>query len=198
VTRPGTVEDVPADRSSDGISLRKSPQPGPSGEDAEVGRFRQGTPASQWALTRYLAGRAIAESVGRTLLVLALIVLVVAALSWIGHLRLLAALLLVVAVVVLLVRMVVMAVLRRLTAVRNSHPLEERLLALVRETRGDVHRELRRVGLPSHTVTLPLLAARLLRRRSRQPTLERLRAFRVDNVVPRSRVDELHLILRNR
>jgi hypothetical protein len=61
-----------------------------------------------------------------------------------------------------------------------------------------VHRELRRVGLPSHTLTLPLLAVRLLRRNSRGATLERLRSFRLDNVVPAGRVDELHLLLRRR
>jgi hypothetical protein len=192
---------VDRERGSDGISLRKQPRPRPSGAsaaDAEVGEFRQGTAASQWALSRYLAGRAIAEAVGRALLVLALVVLVVAAASWAGHVRVLAVLLLVLAVVVLLMRVALLAVLRRLTAFRGVHPAEERLVALVRDTRGDVHRELRRVGLPSRTLTLPLLAVRLLRRRSRGPTMDRLRLFRLDNVVPRSRVDELHLLMRDR
>lgn len=186
---------------SEGISLRKQPQAGPAGASAagaQVGEFRQGTPASQWALSRYLAGRAIAEAVGRTLLLLALVVLVVAAACWAGHIRVLAVLLLLVAVVVLLMRVALLAVLRRLTAFRRVHPGEQRLVALVRDTRGDVHRELRRVGLPSRTLTLPLLAVRLLRRRSRGPTMERLRLFRLDNVVPRSRVDELHLLMRDR
>lgn len=188
------------ERSSRPISLRKSPlRSSPAdAQTIEVGSFRQGTPVSQWALARYLAGRAIAESVGRTLLVLALVVLVVAAVCWSAHVRVLAILLLVVAVAVLLMRVALLAVLRRLTAFRRYHPLEERLVALVRDTRGDVHRELKRVGLPSTTVTLPLLAVRLLRSRTRGATLERLRLFRLDNVVPRARVDELHLLLRNR
>jgi hypothetical protein len=186
------------------VSLRKPGRGTPSGagpiepDSVEVGSFRPGSPASQWALTRYLAGRAIAESVGRTLLLVALVLLGAAALCWVGHLRVPAVLLLLVAVIVLIMRLAVITLLRRLTAFRSYHPLEERLVTLVRQTRGDVYRELRRVGLPSHTLTLPLLAVRLLRRRTRKPTLERLRAFRVDNVVPRARVDELHLLLRSR
>jgi hypothetical protein len=185
---------------SEPVSLRKSPRLGSWNPrvGAEIGAFRQGTPTSRWALTRYLAGRAIAEAVGRTLLVMALVVLVLGAVCWAGHLRLVAALLFVVAVAVLLMRVALLAVLRRLTAFRQYHPLEERLVALVRETRGDVHRELRRLGLPSRTLTLPLLAVRLLRRRSRGATLERLSDFRIEHVVPAARVDELHLLLRSR
>jgi hypothetical protein len=192
---------VHAEPGSEPVSLSKTPRPGswnPRVGDAEIGAFRQGTPASRWALTRYLAGRAIAEAVGRTLLVIALVVLVLGAACWAGHLRVVAALLFVVAVGVLLMRVALLAVLRRLTAFRQYHPLEERLVALVRETRGDVHRELRRLGLPSRTLTLPLLAVRLLRRRSRGATLERLSDFRIEHVVPAARVDELHLLLRSR
>jgi hypothetical protein len=181
--------------------LRKDPSTAPSGASStnfEVGAFRPGTPASQAALARYLTGRAIAESVGRALLLVALLVLVVAALCWAAHLRVPGVLLLVVAVVVLLMRVAVLALLRRITAFRGYHPLEERLVALVRDTRVDVHRELRRLGLPSRTLTLPLLAVRFLRRRQRGPTLERLRQFRIERVVPASRIDELHLLLRRR
>jgi hypothetical protein len=183
------------------VSLRKQPRASRSSSAApevEVGSFPQGSAVSQWALARYLAGRAIAESVGRSLLVVALLLLVVAAACWAGSVKVVAVLLLLVAVFVLVMRVALLAVLRRLTSFRRYHPLEERLVAMVRETRGDVHRELRRIGLPSHTVTLPLLAVRLLRRRTRGPALERLRLFRIDNVVPRARVDELHLLLRSR
>ena len=55
-------------------------------------------------------------------------------------------------------------------------------------------RELRRLGLPSHTVTLPLLAFRLVGRR-RARTLEQLRDFDVDRAVPPARIDEMHMLL---
>ena len=46
-------------------------QPGSESYSAEVGDFRQGSPLSQWALGRYLVGRALTESVGNALLVVA-------------------------------------------------------------------------------------------------------------------------------
>jgi len=66
----------------------------------------------------------------------------------------------------------------------------------VSDTHGDVLRELRRLGLPSHLWTLPLLALRLAGRR-RAETFERLRAFDIDRAVPKARLDELHLLLRD-
>ncbi len=168
-----------------------------AGEIGEVGEFRQGSPLSQWALARYLVGRAIGESVGRTLLLVAVVVLALAALSqWGLHITFLTVVLVALAVIVLLVRWVVLSVLRRLTAADRYGPLESRLRELVSDTRGDVLKELRRVGLPSHTVTLPLLALRLAGRR-RKATLDRLRGFDIDRAVPKARLDELHLLLRD-
>ena len=57
-------------------------------------------------------------------------------------------------------------------------------------------RELRRIGLPGRVWTLPLLAFRLFSSRRRQDTLARLRTFQVERAVPRARLDELHLVLR--
>jgi hypothetical protein len=173
----------------------------PSGEDVwfaadEVGEFRPGSPVSRWALARYLVGRAIAESVSRTLLVAALVLLAVAAaVQWGLHLTFLTVLLVLAALFVLVLRSVLRAVLRRLTAADHYGPIETRLRELVSETRADVLREMRRVGLPSHTITLPLLAVRLLGRRRRQ-TVDRMRRFEVDRAVPKVRLDELHLLLR--
>jgi hypothetical protein len=162
----------------------------------DVGSFEQGTAASRWALARYLVGRAIGESLSRSLLVLALVVLVLAGLlEWAGS-TFWAVVIAVLALAVLAMRGVLGAVLRRLTATEVYGPVEQRLRALVKDTRRDVLAELRRTGLPGRTWTLPLLALRLLRRRRRPDTLERLRSFRVDNVVPAARVDELHLMLR--
>ena len=68
--------------------------------------------------------------------------------------------------------------------------------ALVDDTRADVLRELRRIGLPGRVLTLPLLGFRLLSRRRRRDTLDRLRTFQADRAVPKARLDELHLLLR--
>jgi hypothetical protein len=87
--------------------------------------------------------------------------------------------------------------LRRLTEADRYGQLETRLRALVSDTRGDVLRELRRVGLPSHTVTLPLLAIRLIGKR-RKPTLARMREFDITRAVPKARLDELHMLLGGR
>jgi hypothetical protein len=168
------------------------------GVDAgDVGSFEQGTAGSRWALARYLVGRAIGESLSRSLLVVAVVVLVVAGLiEWAGS-TFWAVVIVVLALGVLTLRAALGAVLRRLTAAALYGPVEDRLRAIVKDTRRDVLAELRRTGLPGRTWTLPLLALRLLRRRRRAETLTRLRAFRVDNVVPSARVDELHLLLRN-
>jgi hypothetical protein len=162
----------------------------------DVGEFRQGSPLTQWALARYLVGRALGESIGHTLLVVALVILSLAAASELGlHSTFLAVVLTVLAVIVLLVRATLRAILRRLTEADRYGPLETRMRALVADTRGDVRRELRRVGLPSHSITLPLLAFRLMGKR-RTATLARLREFNIDRAVPRARLDELHLLLR--
>jgi hypothetical protein len=42
-----------------------------------------------------------------------------------------------------------------------------------------------------------LFPMRLFGRRRRRRTIDRLRTFDVDQVVPKARVDELHLILRD-
>ena len=173
----------------------------PSGEDEwlsadEVGEFRQGSPLSQWALARYLVGRAIGESVGHMLLVVAVVLLALAAgCEWGLHSTFLAVVFGVLALTVLLVRAALRMILRRLTEADRYGPIETRLRALVSDTRADVLRELRRVGLPSHTVTLPLLALRLLGRR-RRATLTRMREFDISRAVPKQRLDELHLLLR--
>lgn len=170
---------------------------GPWTSADEVGEFRQGNPLSRWALARYLVGRAVAEAVSRTLFVLVLVGFGLAALGkWVVHSTLLTVLFVVLAVGVALMRWALRAVLRRLTAAATYAPIEARLRALVSDTRGDVLRELRRLGLPSRAGTLPLLAIRLIGRR-RAETAERLRSFDVDRAVPKARLDELHLLLRD-
>lgn len=172
------------------------PSHGSNATPLDVGGFEQGTQFSRWALARYLVGRAIGESVGRSLLGTALVAVALAVVStWVLHLTFLAVLLVVFAVAVLILWAGLRAVLRRLTAVRAYAPVEERLKTLVSDTHHDVLRELRRIGLPGHTLTLPLLAIRLAGKR-RTETVTRLRGFEVERAVPGARIDELHMLLR--
>lgn len=173
-----------------------SPDDGPWASADDVGHFEQGSEFSRWALARYLVGRAIGESVGRTLLIAALVLLALAvASSWLAHLTSVAVLLVILAVIVLGVRFALRAVLRSLTAVDRYGPVEAKLRELVSDTNKDVLVELRRNGLPGRTITLPLLAARLVGRR-RSATLKQLRGFEVERAVPKARLDEVHLLLR--
>jgi hypothetical protein len=161
----------------------------------DVGEFAQGSAVSRWALARYLVGRSIGESVGNTLLLVAVVILALAAVSqWVLGSTFLAVVLVILALLVLVVRAGLRAILRRLTAADRYGPIEQRLRALVSDTKGDVLKELRRVGLPSRTWTLPLLAFRLVGKR-RKATLTRLRDFDIDRAVPKARLDELHMLL---
>jgi hypothetical protein len=180
--RPGTVDVVTA------------AVPLPPGEGPEVGDFRQGTPGSRWALGRYLVGRAVVAYLDRALYVLAILVLGLGAAAWWLVTAWLGVPLVLVGLAVLGVRALVATLVRGLTGTPKSGPADQRLNLLVDETRADVRRELRRIGLPSRPWTLPLLGIRLAGRR-RAETFQKLREFRADNVVSASRVDELHLLL---
>jgi hypothetical protein len=170
---------------------------GPDDVGVDVGSFEQGSPVSRWALARYLVGRAVAESVSRSLFLVGFAILALAVVAEVViHSTLLAVLLGIVAFGVLALRALLRAVLSRIIAADQIRPLETRLQALVSDTRGDVLRELRRIGLPGHTWTLPLLAFRLFGRK-RQATFEQLRSFDVNHAVPPARLDELHLLLRS-
>lgn len=174
--------------------LRKKDAPPPP-DEPEVGEFRPGTPFSQAALAGYLVGRVVTDSLGLALYVSASALLILAAVAeWALHWTFVAVLLVVFAVLVLLMRAALLAVIRRLTGFSRYGPLEDRVRALVSDTRADVMRELRRVGLPGRMWTLPALPVRLIGPR-RVETLARLSKFRPSNAVPASRVDELHLLL---
>ena len=162
----------------------------------DVGSFRQGSAGSQWTLGRYLVGRAVAEALSRGLLIVAVVVFGIAGLvEWAGSTFWMVVFALG-AVGVLIMRSLLLAVLRRLPLLAGDPVVEHRLRALVAETRRDVLRELRRIGLPGRSWTLPLLAVRLIGRR-RAETAEKLRGFDVDRVVPAARLDEVHLLLQS-
>lgn len=181
---------VPDEPGSDGA-------PGQAWVSADdVGTFSQGTAFSRWALARYLVGRAIAKSVADTLLVVALVLLVVAAAIRFGlHVTWLAVIVVIFALGVLVLRWLVRALLARFTDATRYRPVELKLRQLVDDTHSDVMAELKRLGLPCHALTLPLLAVRLAGRR-RKDTMDRLRQFRTERAVPAGRLDELHLLLR--
>jgi len=168
---------------------------GTGGGFQEVGDFRQGSPASRWALARYLVGRAVVDYVSRALYVFALIVLALGGLSWWAVSAWLGVPVVLIGFGVLAVRALLAALLRGLSGAAYFGPVEKSLGRLVADTRGDVRRELRRIGLPSRALTLPLLARRLAGRR-RAETMARLREFDLDGVVSSSRLDELHLLMR--
>jgi hypothetical protein len=188
----------------EGVNLSKEPPRPPVGWSgpmpheamrADVGQFRQGSELSQWVLARYLVGRAVGESLGLAMWLFGLLLLAGAGVLWWQHWDGSAIFLAFLAVLVLLLRSGALALLRRLTAL----PVDRRRLGpLLADTRSGVLRELRRLGLPGRTWTLPLLALRLLRPRRRRETLLRLRGFDLDRAVPRSRLDELHLLLLRR
>lgn len=163
----------------------------------DVGAFRQGSEASRWALGRYLLGRALAVQVSRVLLVVAAVILAVAVGVYFAHVTVLAVLIGLIAVAVLAARAGLGAILRRLTLGAFDPDAERHLATLVASTRKDVAHELRRLGLPSRTLTMPLLGVRLAGRR-RNEVLSRLRGFDVERVVPPGRLDELHLLLDGR
>ncbi len=165
------------------------------GTPVDVGRFEQGTDASRWALSRYLVGRALAEATGRSLLIVGLVLLALAVVIGWQLSVVLAVLVGIVALGVLLLRWVLLAVLVRLTAPTADPAVTRRLDRLAADTRRDALAELRRIGLPGHTWSLPLLALRLARGRTRDETLRRMQRFETDRVVPRIRLDELHLLV---
>jgi hypothetical protein len=171
--------------------LRKRP------DEPDVGEFRQGSPLSHWGLSRYLVGRAITESIGSALLIVAVAVLALAALlEWGAHSTVLAVLVVLVALGVLVMRWAMLAIIRRLTGFRRFGPIDEHMTALVSDTRSDVLRELRRLGLPGRTLTLPLLGFRFFGRARRKDTIAKLRQFDLERAVPKARVDGMFLLLR--
>lgn len=167
------------------------PQEGP-----DVGTFRQGDPFSRWALSRFVIGRVVLQRVGWTLLGLAVVLLALAVVcQLVLHLTVVTVLLVLVMLAVLAMRALLRLVLTKLLAAAEQGPLGAQLDDLVKGAAPDVLAELRRVGLPSRTLTMPLLAVRLARAKTREDTTQRLRRFEVERAVSDTRIDQLHLLL---
>lgn len=161
----------------------------------DIGAFEQGNQLSRWALSRYIVGRVILERVSWALLGLAVALLVLGGLAeWGVHSTALVVLAVILALSVLLMRATLRAILRRLMAFEQFAPVEAQVRRIIRAARKDIFAELGRVGLPSHSITLPLLLPRLLGRR-RRDTMARIRQFEVERAVSRAHRDELYLAL---
>jgi signal transduction histidine kinase len=154
-----------------------------------------GTGVGALMLARYLVGRALAARVSAMLWIAGAVLLAGAVALWIGRFHLLAVLVALLGLIVLGFRALVMLVLRKVMAVGRLGAAEQRITALVRDTGGDLRRELRRIGLPGSVFGMPLLVMRILGRRRAQ-TFDRMRRFDVTNVVPRSRRAELEFLVR--
>lgn len=162
--------------------------------EPEVGAFRRGTGLSRVALGRYLVARAVAQAIDRSMHAIALTLVVISVLIFVFWIKWIAVLIFIAALVVLAFRALFMALLRRLAGPLGG--AEEKIRDLVSDSRGDLRRELKRIGLPGSTFGLPLVGFRLIGSR-RAKTLEQMRQFDVARVVPEARLDQLHLIIEN-
>ncbi|HEX8769039.1 MAG TPA: hypothetical protein VF714_11745 [Jatrophihabitans sp.] len=162
----------------------------------EVGNIGPSSAASQAVLRRYLLTRALGSSIVNAVQWTGVVVLGVAALSWLGDLKLLAVLLGLVGLAILAVRGLLSGLQRRLSGAHRLGPLEPRVAALVTRTRRELRRELRRVGLPGVPWAPLLIAWRLVRPLRRASTVEALSRIDLTKAVPPSQVDELQILLR--
>lgn len=164
-------------------------------DEADVGEFRQGGSDVRWALARYLVGRVIITRISIGLLFTVALIATLGALAWWAGIRWLGVLILLFALGVAVLRWIFVTTARRLTAAAQFGPAEDQVRKLIGATGGDLRRELRRIGVPSHWWSFPLLLMRLMRRKSRRTIFTRLRSVELDRIVPSSRLDELHMII---
>lgn len=162
----------------------------------EVGHFGPASATTQAALRRYLLTRALGSSVVNTVQWTGVVVLILAALCWLGGVKVLAVLVGLFALLIFAVRALLSAIQRRLAGSDKLGPLEPRVAALVARTRRDLRRELRRVGLPGVPWAPLLIALRLIRPYRRVPTMQALSRIDLSKAVPPSQLDELELLLR--
>lgn len=164
----------------------------------EVGEFRQGGTLADARLRQYLVLRVLGHSVERTLLGVAIAIIVGAALLWASHHQIIGVLVGLVGFGWLVVARLVSAILRRLSGAHRLGPDEARVNELVKQTRKGLRSELRRVGLPSGPWGEFRVGVRLVRPIARITTLRKLAGVKLESVIPRNRLDELHLLLRQR
>ena len=194
---PRTIEVLPAR-----VTLGKAQGDARAGEaprqtvhTGEVGDFRQGDPASRWALARYLVARTIGDGAVRAVLGVALVFAVLTVvLAFVSAPVVLTVLVGLVTLGWFAGWRIARALWTRLTGGPAFAPVRHDLDKLVGETRPDVRRELRRIGLPAHPLAAYAFAVRLGGRR-RAETTAKMREFDVERVVPAARVDQVYLLL---
>ena len=162
----------------------------------EVGNIGPASTTTQAALRRYLLIRALGSSIVNTVQGTGVAVLILAALCWLGGLKVLAVLVGLFALLIFAVRGLLSAIQRRLSRSSMLGPLEPRVAALVARTRRGLRRELRRVGLPGVPWAPLLIGWRLLRPLRRARTMQALSRIDLTKVVPPSQLDELQILLR--
>jgi hypothetical protein len=180
------------------INLNKGGQRSNARPIVITGEFSSTAPtatASEAALRRYLLTRALGRSVINTVQWSGISILAIAALCWLGGVKILAILIGLVAVAVLCVRVLLSAIERRLTGSARLGAIEPRVDKLVARTSRGLRKELRRVGLPGTPWAPMLIALRLIRPFRRGQTLLALSRIELATVVPASQLDELHLLL---
>jgi hypothetical protein len=193
---PRVIEVLPAAvRVDEGESRAGREAPRATVYTGEVGDLRPGDPRTQWALARYLVARTVGDNAVRAVLgvalVLAALTVLLVAVSAPVALSVLVGL---VAVGWFVAWRLARALWSRLAGGPALVPVRHELDALVRETRPDVRRELRRLGLPAHPLASFAFARRLVGRR-RAETMTTLRGFDVDRVVPAERADRAVVLL---
>lgn len=192
---PRTIEVLPARVTLGKGDGRAGDAPRQTIHTGEVGDFRQGDPASRWALARYLVARTLGDNAVRAVLgvaiLFAVLTVVLVAVSAPVALSVLVGL---VTLGWFVAWRIARALWSRLTGGPALAPVRHELDKLVGETRPDVRRELRRLDLPAHPFAAFAFAVRLIGRR-RAETTTRMRGFDVDRVVPAARVDRVYLLL---
>jgi hypothetical protein len=163
----------------------------------EVGAFRQGNEVSDLILRRYLLTRSLGGSILRAVYWSGISILALAAAVWLAGVHWLAVLIGVVAVIVLFVRSLLAGLARRISGVDHMGSAGPRVEELVGQTRKGLRSELRRIGLPSAPWGPALIGLRLIRPFRRAETMAKLTQFDLAQVVPRTTLDELQILLRN-
>jgi hypothetical protein len=98
-------------------------------------------------------------------------------------------------VLLIVARFVVVRLIAHRTLPRRYRPVEDELRAAVEAGKANLRGELRRVGMPSSALALPLSVIRLGSSDSRRTARSRLRDIEIDRVLPRAQLDRALRVL---
>lgn len=190
-----TFDIVPGD---EGPDARRDAAGGAGPDAPQVGEFRQGGRLTDAMLRQYLLLRVLGASIQRTLQVFGIVIIGGAGAIWAGGHQIIAVLVGLVGVGWLLVARLLAAIISRVSGAHRLGPDEAKVDDLIRQTRKGLRSEFKRVDLPSGPWGEFRVGVRLVRPVARVSTLRKLSAVKLESVVSSSRLDELHLLLRNR